>query len=103
MVKYFIPAFRALLAKELVEKRGLSQIEVARKLGITQAAISQYIHLKRGRKTIKALNDIPEVRQLISIMAVKITSSKEDEELDFTNEICQLCRTIRPKLMKLVE
>ena len=41
VVKYVLPVFRAMVAKELIVKYKLSQNEVAQKLGITQAAVSQ--------------------------------------------------------------
>ena len=43
-----LPCIRAALAAELVEK-GLSQNEISKMLGITQAAVSQY----RGCPTIQ--------------------------------------------------
>jgi len=50
VIKEVIPTIRALIAKDLCLKYGFTQIEAAKKLGITQAAISQYISLKRGGK-----------------------------------------------------
>ncbi len=46
-VWYIIPAIRKELARGLV-KKGLKQREVARKLEVTDAAISQYFTSKRG-------------------------------------------------------
>lgn len=47
MVRYFLPAFRVLVAKELVRK-GVSQGRAARLLGVTQAAVSQYLRKDEG-------------------------------------------------------
>lgn len=44
---YLIPAIRKSLAKDLI-KEGLSQREAAKKLGVTEAAISQYLKGKRA-------------------------------------------------------
>jgi len=103
MVKYFVPAFRALIAKELVEKHGLSQVEAAKKLGITQAAISQYIHQKRGRKTMLKLRKIPEVNQLVSTIASRLASSEEASLDDLSKELCNLCGRIRAMLSELIQ
>jgi predicted transcriptional regulator len=46
-VWYIIPAIRREFAKVLV-KKGLKQREVARILGVTDAAVSQYFSSKRG-------------------------------------------------------
>jgi uncharacterized protein len=47
---YTLPQIRADLARELV-KGGMSQKAVAEKLGLTPAAVSQYLHKKRGNST----------------------------------------------------
>ena len=46
-VWYVIPAIRREFAKGLI-KKGLKQREVARMLGVTDAAVSQYFSSKRG-------------------------------------------------------
>jgi uncharacterized protein len=46
-VWYIIPAVRRELARLLVEK-GLTQRQVAKKLDVTEAAVSQYLSNKRG-------------------------------------------------------
>jgi len=46
--KLLIPAVRAILSKELVSEKGLKEEEVARLLGITQAAVSNYLRGTRG-------------------------------------------------------
>ncbi len=46
-VWYIIPAIRRELAKAML-KKGMSQRDVARKLGVTDAAVSQYLRSKRA-------------------------------------------------------
>lgn len=46
--KATIPALRAMVAKRLLQKYGLTQQRVARLLGVTQAAISNYLRETRG-------------------------------------------------------
>ena len=48
IVWYVLPAIRRELARELVDKHGMIQAEVARKFGVTDAAVSQYLKSKRG-------------------------------------------------------
>ena len=48
VVDEFLPTFRSLLAEELRE-RGLTQSEVAELLGISQSAVSKYVHGEVGR------------------------------------------------------
>ncbi|MEM4260246.1 MAG: helix-turn-helix domain-containing protein [Candidatus Woesearchaeota archaeon] len=47
-VWYVFPALRRELARALKEK-GLSQSEIAKKLSITESAVSQYLNNKRGK------------------------------------------------------
>ena len=51
-----IPAIRKHFI-ELLEKKGLNDSEIAKKLNITKAAVSQYKHKKRG-KNIKFPQDV---------------------------------------------
>ena len=53
MGQTFLPVFRSFLASQLVEKYGFSQVEVAMKLGITEAAVSQYLHDKRAKRRLQ--------------------------------------------------
>lgn len=47
-VWYVLPALRCQMAKAFLED-GLSQKQTAGKLGVTEAAISQYVHSKRAQ------------------------------------------------------
>ena len=41
--KSLIPALRAILAKDLAKKHNIREDEISRMLGVTQAAVSNYI------------------------------------------------------------
>jgi len=49
-VWYLIPALRRELAKVMIKCHGLSQKKTAEFLGITEAAVSQYLKSKRGNE-----------------------------------------------------
>jgi predicted transcriptional regulator len=49
-VWYIIPTVRKILADHLVKDHGLSYEKVGRILGVTKAAIAQYVHNKRAAK-----------------------------------------------------
>ena len=68
-VWYTLPVIRKELAKELLNYN-LSQKEIAIKLGLTEAAISQYIHEKRA--TLINLDD--KIKKAIQISAKKIVT-----------------------------
>ena len=48
MVRKLVPTARAEMVCRLVHQQGVPQTEVARRLGISRAAISQYVSRKRG-------------------------------------------------------
>ena len=58
-----VPAIKAKLAKEL-KKKGCSQKEIATILGVTEAAVSQYLSGKRAKQKKESkdnVKDIPEI------------------------------------------
>lgn len=67
-VWYIIPALRRELAQMLTQQHNLNQKEVAKILGITEAAISQYLHAKRA----KDVAFTKEIKQSISDAAQRI-------------------------------
>ena len=86
-VWYLIPAIRRELAKIFIKEYGLKQKNAAQCLGITEAAISQYLKSKRGTEikfSEKAMKDIKEA-------AKEIVEKKKD----IMDEIYGLCVTMR--------
>ena len=47
VVKTVLPVMRAMVAKELIKVYNLKQVEVADLIGVTQAAVSQYVRGER--------------------------------------------------------
>jgi len=86
VVWYVLPAIRSELAKELA--KAMSQKEISEILGITQAAVSQYISNKRGSKI--ELSD--DVRAAIADLADDITGGSADGPM---RGMCEICRKIR--------
>lgn len=91
--RYVLPVFRSLVAKELVNAYHLTQVDVARKLGTTQAAISQYVNSKRAIKGTEQFADVlPKIRAL----AEKTARRLANEEISWdgvTLDFCKLCST----------
>ena len=52
--KTLIPALRAILAKKLAEDHNIREDEISKMLGVTQAAVSNYIRGTRGDPSLIA-------------------------------------------------
>ncbi|MEM3696793.1 MAG: helix-turn-helix domain-containing protein [Candidatus Bathyarchaeia archaeon] len=93
-VKCLLPPVRALIAKTLTTKHNLTQEEAAKRLGISQPAISLYERKMRG----KALNleNEPEITKLIENLADALAKGNLSHK-EFIQRFCEICRTIRAK------
>ncbi len=90
-----LPLFRSLVAEKLIEKYGFTQSEAAERLGTTQPAISQYISMKRGRKSAeKFKKSLPIVKALADKTAKRIVikNLKGDEAI---SSFCEICKTLQ--------
>ena len=94
VVRYVLPAFRSLVAKELIEKYDFSQVAAAEKLGTTQAAISYYLYSKRGDKRIRQLETVSLVQSTASEVAQGMANGKISA-LDAMLSFCKLCIALR--------
>lgn len=93
-VKYLLPAFRAMVARELVTRHNFSQTEAAKGLGITQASISHYLHSKRGKKSMEELERNPTLRRFVRETAQQIALGQKSPE-EISRNLCELCVTLR--------
>jgi uncharacterized protein len=88
-VWYHLPQIRADLAIELV-KSGMTQSQAAKKLGVTPAAVSQYIHKKRGMQLQKSRSYRKEIDA-----AVKIICEKEAVVEELHKIVCNCCHLLQ--------
>lgn len=85
---YVLPRIRADIAKELV-RGGMSQREAAEKLGVTAAAVSQYLNKKRG-----SVRESPRVyRRMITESARRIKDQGDEEAV--SRILCRCCAKSR--------
>ncbi len=82
-----LPGIRAAIAEDLV-KKGISQKEVSRMLGITPPAVSQYVSKKRGY-SIEFKGD---VKESIGRLADDLIQKKVD---NLTVRICEICKSLQ--------
>ena len=95
VARYILPLYRSFVAKELLSKYNHTQVEAAKKLGTTQAAISQYVTAKRGRKGISNYNEIaPLVKSAATKVAKHMATNGMSRE-EFYASFCELCKYLQ--------
>jgi len=93
--RYVLPIFRSLIARELIDKYDFTQIEAAEKLGTTQAAVSQYVHSKRGYKGTAQFEEIlPMIQAAANEIAKGIATGKMNPDEVMLN-FCRLCTSLQ--------
>lgn len=91
-VSAILPLIRAEIAKSLILDFKLTQIKAAKLLGLTQAAVSQYITSKRGYRL--RIDESSPGAQSIKNTAKELAEGRlSDSEL--LNKLCDICQTIR--------
>ena len=90
--KSVIPAIRALIVKRLVEDHGMTQQEAAKRLGVTQPAVSKYLHHKRGAAI--RLGGIKEIDHATNEIAKMVISHKA-QPTEIMSKIESACDYVR--------
>ena len=95
VARHLLPVYRSFVAKDLITKYSLTQNEAAKKLGTTQAAISQYINSKRGVKGIPNYEQIEPMVQNAAAKVAKRMANAEMRSEEFNASFCELCIALR--------
>ena len=83
MVRNLLPPMRAEMVSRLVNKQGLSQSDAAKRLGVTRAAVCQYMSKKRGDGAIELSS---ELDAMIDRWALAVVTGESDINL------CDVCQ-----------
>ena len=85
-----LPSIRALIARHLIERHNFTQVDAAKKLGLTQSAMSRYLSAERGR--------VVEVTKSIEATVKDIAAGIAEEKLSQENiilKMCGICSTLK--------
>ena len=97
--KTLIPALRAILAKKLAQEHKIREDEISKMLGVTQAAVSNYIRGTRGDpKLIAKLVEVKEVSEMINEIS-SILSSQQAYTPASLSKFIGLCNYIKSSLL----
>lgn len=88
VVQKILPAIRAELARILLEE-GLPQQQVANKLGLSKAAVSQYVSAKRGKDLSFSSDTERQIRELAKSLAGDLEAN------DAVGDLCAVCKGIQ--------
>lgn len=94
MVRYVVPALRMLISKQLSEKYGLNQVQVARMLNVTQPAVSNYMSRRKGSARIRRYLGNTVVNEYAGNMARKLFE-KGLSLKELGEDVCSLCAELR--------
>jgi len=86
-VWYNLPQIRADIAVGLV-KSGMTQSQAAKKLGVTPAAVSQYMNKKRGQQAVKSKS----YKEEIAVAVERIAEGANARDLQ--SLVCKCCQII---------
>jgi hypothetical protein len=93
--KSLIPAIRSILAQKLIKEYCLKEEDVAKVLGVTQAAVSNYVRGTRGDNQLVAkLGSVLEVTRMIEDIARDLASNKAYTPSTMAKFV-QLCNYMR--------
>src|SRR5271157_6070520 len=106
--KSVIPAIRALIVKRLVEEHDMTQQEAAKLLGVTQPAVSKYLHQKRGaairltgiKEIDRATGDIADMVSSRKVKPIEVMS-KIESACDYVRKnryMCDLHKRLEPSM-----
>ncbi len=95
VARQILPVYRSFVAKELVTRYQLTQNDAAKKLGTTQAAISQYINSKRGVKGVPNYAEIEPIVQQAASKTAELMATSELTNEQFGQSFCELCTRLR--------
>ncbi len=86
---YVVPYIRSRVAQSMVTDLGMKQAHAARKLGVTDAAVSQYLSGKRAK------TEMDEQWLLDEIKVTAKAISMAETETDVGKEICRVCKLVQ--------
>ncbi len=97
--KTMIPALRAILAKKLADQHNIREDEISKMLGVTQAAVSNYIRGTRGDpKLISQLSSQKQIVEMIDEISENLASNKAYTPASLSKFI-GICNYIKTSLL----
>jgi uncharacterized protein len=94
VVQHILPALRLEITRELVEKYGMKRTDAAAKMGITPAAVTQYLSRARGGSATNLLEGSGKVMELVDELSRDIAAGESPLDI-LILKLCRACSTAR--------
>jgi predicted transcriptional regulator len=94
VVRYILPAIRAQIARQLINEYGLRRSEASKKMGVTPAAVTQYLEGVRGEIASCMVEGSEEATKAVSQIAEDLVKN-EASMCEVLDKMCKACRAIR--------
>ncbi len=91
----YVPAIRASVAIILVREYGLSAYRAAKLLGLTPAAVTNYLLGRRGGELVGVLLGNENLKKMVFELASRIAAGSVDDTASLQRIVCRLCKELR--------
>jgi len=94
VVQHILPALRLEITQELVEKYGMKRSDAAAKMGITPAAVTQYLSRARGGSATTLLEGSGKVMEIVDELSRDIAAGESPLDI-LLLKLCRACAAAR--------
>jgi uncharacterized protein len=94
VVQHILPALRLEITRELVEKYGMKRSDAAAKMGVTPAAVTQYLSRARGGSATNLLEGSGKVMELVDELSLDIAAGESPLDV-LIMKLCRACAAAR--------
>lgn len=95
VIQFVLPSMRKEMVSYLVNEKAIRQREVARMMGITDAAVSQYIKGKRGNYFKFDEKTKGKIHKISDTLVDHYKEHKQHNGSEFMVDACNMCRELR--------
>lgn len=94
VVQHILPALRLEITRELVDKYGMKRSDAASKMGVTPAAVTQYLSRARGGSATNLLEGSGKVMELVDELSRDIAAGESPLDV-LIMKLCRACAAAR--------
>jgi predicted transcriptional regulator len=94
VVQHILPALRLEVTRDLVERHGMKRSDAAAKMGITPAAVTQYMSHTRGGSATTLLEGSAKVMELVGELSRDIAAGESPLDM-LLLKLCRACAAAR--------